>query len=225
VGINRLTTLALLPVEWTRRRTGAAKEMSMGTRTALQKLALSAVRLAPAIALAVPPPWAPAHGWRRKHDPYYAGYSGRQYDRDFGISRGSCNRDEIGAVLGGIAGGVIGSEVGKGDNRPVAIVLGTVVGAVIGAQIGRRMDERDRSCVGQALELASANQAVSWSNPQTRVAYQLTPLGANERRDDGCRAFKLVAKGTFGVSEGRTTACVDEGGVWRLSPGVKVGRR
>jgi surface antigen len=199
--------------------------MSMDIRTALQKVALSAVLLAPAIALAVPPPWAPAHGWRRKHDPYYAGYSGRQYEYDFGISHGSCNRDDIGAVLGGIAGGVIGSEVGKGDDRPVAIVLGTVVGAVIGHEIGRRMDERDRSCVGQALELASANQVVSWSNPQTRVAYQLTPLGANARREDGCRMFKLVAKGTFGVSEGNTTACVDDGGVWRLSPDVKVGRR
>lgn len=197
----------------------------MNIRTALQKLALSAVLVAPAIALAVPPPWAPAHGWRRKHDPYYAGYSGRQYEYDFGISHGGCNRDEIGAVLGGIAGGVIGSEVGKGDNRPVAIVLGTVIGAVIGAQIGRRMDDRDRSCVGQALELASANQVVSWSNPQTRVAYQLTPLGKNERRDDGCRAFKLVAKGSFGVSEGNTTACVDEGGVWRLSDDAKLGKR
>lgn len=197
----------------------------MNIRTALRKIGLWAVLVAPVIALADPPPWAPAHGWRRKHDPYYAGYSGRQYEYDFGISRGSCNRDEIGAVLGGIAGGVIGSEVGKGDNRPVAIVLGTVVGAVIGAEIGRRMDDRDRSCVGHALELASANHVVSWSNPQTRVVYQLTPLGANERRDDGCRAFKLAAKGTFGVSEGRTTACVDKGGVWRLSPDVALGRR
>ena len=125
-------------------------------------------------------------------------------------------------MLGGVAGGVIGAEVGKGDNRPVAIVLGTVVGAVIGAEIGRRMDDRDRSCVGQALELASANQTVTWSNPQERVSYQLTPLGANERRDDGCRTFKLVAHGAFGLSEGRTTACVDEQGVWRPSPDVQV---
>jgi surface antigen len=199
--------------------------MSMDIRTALQKVALSAVLLAPAIALAVPPPWAPAHGWRRKHDPYYAGYSGRQYEYDFGISHGSCNRDDIGAVLGGIAGGVIGSEVGKGDNRPVAIVLGTVVGAVIGAEIGRRMDERDRSCVGHALELVAANQTVSWLNPQTRVAYQLTPLGTNRRRDDGCREFELVAKGAFGLSEGRTVACVDESGVWRPSDDAKLSKR
>ena len=194
----------------------------MNIRNSLQTLALSAALVAPCLALATPPPWAPAHGWRKQHDPYYAGYSGRQYEADYGVSRGNCNRDEIGAVLGGVAGGVIGAEVGKGDNRPVAIVLGTVVGAVIGAEIGRRMDDRDRSCVGQALELASANQTVTWSNPQERVSYQLTPLGANERRDDGCRTFKLVAHGAFGLSEGRTTACVDEQGVWRPSPDVQV---
>ena len=26
--------------------------------------------------LADPPPWAPAHGWRKKHDPNYVGYTG-----------------------------------------------------------------------------------------------------------------------------------------------------
>jgi surface antigen len=197
----------------------------MNIRNSLQTLALSAALVVPCLALATPPPWAPAHGWRKKHDPYYAGYSGRQYEHDYDVSRGGCNRDEIGAVLGGIAGGVIGSKVGEGENRPVAIVLGTVVGAVIGAEIGRRMDDSDRSCMGHALELASANQTVSWSNPQERVSYQLTPLGANERRDDGCRTFKLVAHGAFGLSEGRTTACADDQGVWRLAPDAQVTNR
>jgi len=197
----------------------------MKIRESLQKLACTAVMLAPCVAMATPPPWAPAHGWRKKHDPYYAGYSGREYPRDYGVSRGSCDRDEIGAVLGGVAGGVIGSQVGKGDERPVAIVLGTVIGAVIGHEIGRRMDDRDRSCVGQSLELANSGQTVTWSNPQAGVSYQLTPLGADARRDDGCRTFKLVAHGGFGLSEGRTTACVDDKGVWRLSPDVTLSRR
>ena len=197
----------------------------MNIRNSLQTLAVSAALIVPCLALATPPPWAPAHGWRKKHDPYYAGYSGRQYEHDYGVSRGSCNRDEIGAVLGGIAGGVIGSKVREGENRPVAIVLGTVVGAVIGAEIGRRMDDSDRSCMGHALELASANQTVTWSNPQTRMSYQLTPLGTNERRDDACRTFKLVAHGAFGLSEGRTTACTDNQGVWRLSPDAHASNR
>ena len=30
-------------------------------------------------ALADPPKHAPAHGWRKKHDPYYVGFSGYRW--------------------------------------------------------------------------------------------------------------------------------------------------
>ena len=57
-------------------------------------------------AYADPPPWAPAHGWRKKHDPYYTGYTGRQWDNDYGIiSAGQCNRQAIATVLGGVTNG------------------------------------------------------------------------------------------------------------------------
>ncbi|TCJ18142.1 hypothetical protein EZJ19_02570, partial [Parasulfuritortus cantonensis] len=59
-----------------------------------------------------PPGQAPAHGWRKKHDPYYMGYTGRKWDDDYGITLGRCNRDAVGAVLGGVVGGAIGSRVG-----------------------------------------------------------------------------------------------------------------
>ena len=73
---------------------------------------------------------------------------------------------------------MIGSQVAKetGGNRTVATVVGAVVGAAIGHEIGRRMDKTDRSCMGQALELTAAGQNVKWTNPNTRVTYQLTPL-------------------------------------------------
>jgi surface antigen len=185
-------------------------------------LAVAMVAL-PCAALATPPDWAPAHGWRRKHDDH-AGHSGRHWDRDYGVRSGHCDRSEIGAVLGGVAGGVIGSEVGKGDDRVVAIVVGTVIGAAIGSEIGRRMDQTDRSCVGHALELAGPGQTVAWVNPTTKVSFQLTPL---EQPDDegGCRKFRLVATGAFGLSEGRTTACPGEDGVWNLAPEARMSRR
>ena len=178
----------------------------------------------PCLALATPPPWAPAHGWRKKNDPTYPGYSGHYWEYDYGVRSGHCDRAEIGAVLGGVAGAVIGSEVGKGDNRVVAMVVGTVIGAAIGSEIGRHMDKTDRYCVGHALELAKPGQTVSWSNPNTRVNYQLTPLdkGVSE---DGCRKFRLVATGGFGLSEGRTTACAGPDGVWNLAPDARMTRR
>lgn len=193
-------------------------------RGVLARTAITVTLALPCIALASPPSWAPAHGWRKKNDPTYAGYSGRQWDYDYGVRAGRCDRSEIGAVLGGVVGAAVGAEAGKGDNRVVAIVVGTVIGAAIGAEIGRRMDKTDRHCVGHALELAGAGRTVSWSNPSTRVSYQLTPLDKGVSKD-GCRKFRLVATGGFGLSEGRTVACAGPDGVWNLAPDARMTRR
>ena len=129
-----------------------------------------------------PPPWAPAHGWRQKHDPYYVGYTGTQWPHDYGITGGRCNWQAVGTIVGGMVGGAVGAQVSKGEGRTAAILVGSVLGAAIGNQIGREIDEQDRACIGQALELAPDNQRVSWQNPQTGVAYVLTPLGWGERK-------------------------------------------
>lgn len=186
----------------------------------------------PLAALAAPPDWAPAHGWRKKNDPSYAGYtghSGKAWDSDYGVKSGSCDRSKVGQVLGGVvggvAGGVIGSEVAKdSEHRTVATVLGAVIGAAIGSEVGRRMDKTDRSCVGHALELADTGRSVRWTNPNTRVTYQLTPLDQSTR-GDGCRRFRLIAHGSFGLNEGNTVACPDSNGVWRLSDDQRLSRR
>jgi surface antigen len=194
------------------------------SRTLARRCSLALLVALPCMAIAAPPDWAPAHGWRKKNAAY-TGYSGRSWDDDYGVRSGSCNRDNVGAVLGGIAGGVVGAEVGKGtEQRGVAIVLGTVIGAAIGAEIGRRMDKTDRSCVGHSLELVGAGQSVKWTNPNTRVTYQLTPV-AEQPRPDGCRSFRLIAHGKFGLSEGRTMACPDGAGVWSPARNLQVDRR
>lgn len=200
----------------------------------MHRAALALVVAIPCAVLAAPPDWAPAHGWRKKHDPTYAGYkgySGRDWDSDYGIQSGACDRSKVGQVLGGVAGGVvggvIGSEVSKGStstNRNVAIVVGTVIGATIGSEIWRRMDKTDRSCVGQSLELAEIGRSVRWTNPNTRVTYQLTPL-EDVAEHDGCRSFRLVAHGNFGLSEGRSVACPDDNGVWKLAENQQLTRR
>jgi surface antigen len=198
--------------------------LSPRVRRVLGRTVLVLLLALPCIALATPPAWAPAHGWRKKHDPAYAGYSGRSWNDDYGVRSGRCDRAEIGAVLGGVAGGVIGAEAGKGDQRAVAIVVGTVIGAAIGAEIGRRMDQADRSCVGHALELAGPGQTVGWTNPDSGVSYKLTPADTAEGAN-GCRKFRLVATGSFGLSEGRTVACPAPDGTWSLSPELQLGRR
>lgn len=192
----------------------------MKKTVSLQTIALLGTTLlalaVPTQTFAEPPPWAPAHGWRKKHDPDYVGYTGKKWPKDYGVVTGKCNRTAIGAVLGGAVGGAVGSTVGKGDGRTAAIIIGTVLGAAIGAKIGNDMDEADRACFGHALELAGDNKRVSWENEETGVRYLMTPLAGIKENGKSCREF--VTKATFKdkKTEQRGTACRDGDGEWRV---------
>lgn len=97
-----------------------------------------------------PPPWAPAHGYRREHSghPTYHRHpqATYRYSTDFGIGHGTCNRHAVGALLGGVAGGVAGAQIGKGDGKTAATIAGTLLGVLVGSHIGRSMDQADRYC-------------------------------------------------------------------------------
>jgi surface antigen len=163
-----------------------------------------------------PPPWAPAHGWRKKHDPNYVGYTGKKWNHDYGILQGRCNSAAVGAVLGGVVGGVVGSKVSNDRNRPVAIVVGAALGTLIGSNVGAQFDNGDRGCMGHALELAGENETVAWSNPATGVVYQLTPTRNFTDASRPCRGFTTL------VSQGRRksmvmgVACRSGNGEWSV---------
>jgi len=190
----------------------------MRRRSNLSSLAPLALGLALAAgpALATPPAHAPAHGWRAKNDPYYVGYTGNHWERDYGIRGGRCDRDEVGTVVGAVVGGAIGSTVGKGDDRLIAILVGSAIGAVVGREIGREMDSSDRACVGHALELATAGQWVRWNGDRDGLHYALKPGDGFERDGYACRAFTLERD-----LDGRSTrksgsACRVADGEWRM---------
>lgn len=162
-----------------------------------------------------PPSWAPAHGWRKKQDPYYQGYSGTHWERDYGIINGKCNREAIGTVLGGAVGGAIGSSIGKDSNRGAAIILGTVLGAVIGNRIGKSMDDADRACIGHALELAADRRTVTWTGAEG-ISYMVTPLNSFDNGGQKCREYRLRMNGR-GISEDRNErACLVREGQWEV---------
>ncbi len=169
-------------------------------------LALAAL-LVSGTALADPPRHAPAHGYYKDHhddddhdhdhdrkkykkSKHYKGKSGVVYVRDYGISSGRCNRDEIGAVIGGVTGAVIGGRVVDREDRVVGMVVGGVIGAVLGHAIGDRMDERDRACMGHALELGRPGVPVEWRHDGRH--YHFTPRGD---ASGGCRHATLVVDG------------------------------
>jgi surface antigen len=155
-----------------------------------------------------PPRHAPAHGYsdhrdndrhgrdrhdndrKDKHAKRYPGKSGVVYVRDYGISAGRCNRDEIGAVIGGVTGAVIGNQVADRDDRVVGMVVGGVLGAVLGHAIGDSMDDRDRACMGHALELGRPGVPVVWSHGGRR--YDFTPRGDAR---NGCRYATMSVDG------------------------------
>lgn len=183
----------------------------------LAALALAGLMALPEAVLADPPPWAPAHGWRRKQGEQYVGYAGTRWDRDYGIIAGRCDRQAIGAAAGAVIGGAIGSQVTRGDNRAVATVLGAVIGSVIGAKVAADMDEGDRACIGHSLELGAANAAVYWTNPATRVNYVLTPLGGYKQDGRICREFSLRATSGRERDSGNAFACQMRDGTWQLA--------
>lgn len=164
-------------------------------------------------ALAKPPPWAPAHGWRSKHDPFYVGYTGRQWSSDYGVLAGRCNTDTVLTAVGAAAGGVIGNRTASSGNRAIATVVGAVVGGVIGNAIGEKIDERDRACAGHALELARVGQEVRWANATTGLSYVVRPT-----RDlaDNCREFELSARGRGKAAPVRLRGCARSSGEWIL---------
>ncbi|MEZ0245383.1 MAG: glycine zipper domain-containing protein [Methylophilaceae bacterium] len=162
-----------------------------------------------------PPPWAPAHGWRKKHDPYYQGYSGTHWEQDYGIINGKCNREAIGTVLGGVVGGAIGSSVGKDGNKGVAIILGTVLGAVIGNRIGKSMDDADRACIGHALELAADRRTVNWTGAEG-LNYMVTPMSSFDRNGMKCREYRLRVNGRNVDEDRKEKACLVSEGHWEV---------
>jgi surface antigen len=195
----------------------------MSAPTSVKGLAAVAVSAATALAVMLPvnvygdpPPWAPAHGWRKKNDPYYTGYSGKRWRKDYGVVEGSCNREAVGAAVGGIAGGAVGSQFGKGSGRQVAIVVGAIVGATIGAQIGHDLDNADRACMGHALELAGDNRRVRWSNPDTGTTYLLTPVRGFAITGHPCREFDLRTSHGGHSETGKGQACQIGDGTWQL---------
>ena len=181
-------------------------------------LLISAVMSIPA-ALADPPPHAPAHGWRAKHDPYYVGYTGHRWNDDYGIRAGRCDRDRVGTVLGAVVGGAVGSTVGSDDNRLIAILVGATIGAIIGHKIGQDMDRNDRACIGHSLELLDDGRRVQWDGPRSGLHYALTPEGRFDRDGRVCRRFTLVRELVGRQITRRGSACRYGEGEWRMIDG------
>lgn len=169
------------------------------------------------VALADPPPWAPAHGYRHKH--HHKGDFDRDYQNErthyyFGIPEGHCNREEIGTVLGGAVGGVVGGNTAS--DKTTGVIAGIIIGGVLGNVIGRSMDESDRYCTGHVLEYAEDHHTVSWSISNRDIRYHVTPVRTYTKDSRYCRDLVVVRETSRGKVNIHQTACRDHAGQWRM---------
>lgn len=175
--------------------------------------------------MADPPDHAPAYGQRHRHERHherdhgdragerirYRGYTGVEYAHDHGVSAGRCNTDVVLAAVGAAGGAYVGNRMGTPKNRVLTTVVGAVVGGVVGRAVGDALDDRDRACMGYALEMAPVGRPVRWQNPQSRVVYVMTPV-----RDlrAGCREFEMATQRRAFHRGERVMACRDRRGTW-----------
>lgn len=179
--------------------------------------ALLAIALA-SPALADPPSHAPAHGYRDKNKQErkqgkYRGYTGVEWEQDYGVAEGHCNTDAALTAAGALSGAVIANRTASPENRAIATIVGAIIGGVVGNKIGDAIDDTDRACMGHSLEVAPTGRSVSWTNPRTRVAYTLRPV-----RDlpDGCRLFEYRTGANPGIVS--MTACRAANATWSIRP-------
>ena len=132
------------------------------------------------------------------------------------IASGCATQEQTGAVTGGVIGGLAGSTIGHGSGRSAAIVAGTIAGALIGGAVGKSMDAQDRRQASQALEYGRINEPYAWRNPDTGVAYTVTPVRTYENHAGApCREYYTDA-----IIDGRRdriygTACRQADGSWQ----------
>jgi surface antigen len=183
-----------------------------------------------------PPPWAPAHGYRRKHHEHE--HEHREYREEYRepvaevrvskepsvvIRDGKCNREAVGAVLGGIVGGVIGNQVGRNNgNTEVGTVAGAIIGVVVGKNIGRDMDNRDAGCAAHALNQARDGQTVTWRNPDTGLDFHLTPTETFHRDGLLCRRYRTETARGGERAEGQSEACRTPDGNWTFGEHTRI---
>ena len=177
-------------------------------------------------AVADPPPWAPAHGYRgKKAKGKYKKkrtYVQEAYRLPPGLKDGRCRADlfdsrTVGALIGAAAGGYVGSTVGKGDGKLAATAIGTLVGAVIGRSVGDSLAQAEAICFSQTFEHVPDRETIVWRDSQNGSRYQVTPQKTVQTASGAyCREY--TAKATVGGKEVDTygTACRQPDGSWKL---------
>lgn len=121
-----------------------------------------------------------------------------------------------------IQGGLIGAEFGgRYGTVASAAPARTTLGAMLPGNPGRGLNSMDlvfAEEAGQKAINAPIGQTVIWSNPQTGNSGSITPVREGPSTiGSECRQLHNLTKIDGQISETYGTACLDTGGVWRIT--------
>jgi len=107
----------------------------------------------------------------------YVGYTGIPWSKDYGVVSGRCNPAAADKALGmqDAPRSIALAVAGSGDSKLID-----------------SMDDRDRACMGHALELVRKGNTASWSNSETGRAYRVTMAQDYVYEGLPCREFSAV---------------------------------
>jgi surface antigen len=140
----------------------------------------------------------------------YRSHWGDEWQDDYGVvTTGRCNTQAVLGVMGAVTGGLIANHNASGSDRGIATILGALAGGLIGGAVGSSIDDSDRACIGQSLELVPFGRPVVWVNPRTHISWRVVPI-----RDvsDRCREFDLYRS----RGHERVVACRRGRGDWEF---------
>jgi hypothetical protein len=146
----------------------------------------------------------------------FRGFSGVRWPSDFQVRSGHCDRKAI-TQSPRRADAVASLGERRVLNRSAALLVGARVPDLLPSQVGAEVDEGDRACMGQVLELGASGHWVRWDNGATGVRYEMRPDAGRSGIAGSCRGFRLKAIGNY-EKVGRTAlACETGPGLWQLS--------
>jgi hypothetical protein len=146
----------------------------------------------------------------------FRGYSGIHWPSDFDVRKGHCDRERITEnPRHSDAMASLGQR--RALNRTAAMLIGARLPDLLPSSLGAELDEGDRACMGQVLELGASGRWVSWDNGATGIHYEMRPDAGRDGIAGACRAFRLKASGNYQRAKRTAMACANGPGLWQLS--------
>jgi len=146
----------------------------------------------------------------------FRGYSGTHWQSDFDVRSGHCDRKRITeSPRRSDAMASLGQR--RALNRNAAVLIGARVPDLLPSNLGVELDEGDRACIGEVLELGASGRWVSWDNDATGMHYRMWPDSGRDGIAGTCRGFHLQAAGNDQHVKRSALACESDPGLWQLS--------